>query len=63
MNEYDSVQPGYENGPKEVNKMRRITNSIDQSGKLADMTPQKNKKVSTKSYYDNKTHNRHKEHR
>lgn len=67
--EYDSVQPAYENGPKEVNRSRRMTNSKEQAGKLADMTPQENNKVATKGYvkkvmaHHNKTMHRHKEHR
>lgn len=74
--EYDAAQPAYENGPKEVNKPRRMTNSKEQAGKLADMTPQEGKKVATKAYvkeelkehnkkyhHGEKPYHRHKEHR
>lgn len=62
MNEYDSVQPAYENGPKEVNHKRRMNQSKEQAGDLADMTPQVNKKVVIKEH-PKKIHHRHKEHR
>jgi len=76
MNEYDSVQPGYENGPKEVNHKRRMNHSKEQAGDLADLTSQEGKKVATKAYvkkelkehnkkyhHGEKPYHRHKEHR
>ena len=62
MNEYDSVQPGYENGPKEVNVKRRVPNSKRQFGD--GFIEQENKPMRyTKADKEKKSHHRHKEHR
>ena len=61
MNEYDSVQPVYENGPKEVNVKRGMPGGDNQFGKGSKM-PQENKTMVHKKSIV-KSHNRHKEYR
>lgn len=62
MNEYDSVQPAYENGPKEVNVRHRMPNSKRQFGD--GFIEQINKPMLHKKPGDHvKSHNRHKEYR
>lgn len=62
MNEYDSVQPAYENGPKEVNTKRGLHDGNKQFGKSK--LPQDDKPMRTLGMDKNgKAHSRHREYR
>lgn len=66
MNEYDSVQPAYENGPKEANVKRRMPSSEKQFGKEKETMPQEEAEHMPKHHAKHAgkhMHHRHKEHR